>query len=40
MRNLWDAIVNWVAALFAAGTGAPHPMIATDDPFEPDDRER
>ncbi|HET8868759.1 MAG TPA: hypothetical protein VFM87_10555 [Agrococcus sp.] len=31
MRNLWNGIVNWVAALFAAYGGAPHPMVATDD---------
>lgn len=31
MRNLWNGIVNWVAALFAAHGGAPHPMVATDD---------
>jgi hypothetical protein len=30
MRNVIGAIVNWVAALFAANGGAPHPMVATD----------
>lgn len=31
MRNLWNGIVNWVAALVGAIGGAPHPMVATDD---------
>ncbi len=30
MRNPFSAIVNWVAALFASGSGAPHPIVATD----------
>ncbi|GEK79520.1 hypothetical protein [Agrococcus baldri] len=30
MRSFWNAIVNWVAALFASITGAPHPIVATD----------
>lgn len=31
MRNAWNAIVNWIAALFASSAGAPHPIVATDD---------
>ncbi|MET4099314.1 hypothetical protein ABIB37_001551 [Agrococcus sp. UYP10] len=35
MRNPFSAIVNWVAALFAAGSGAPHPIVATDRARKP-----
>ena len=41
MRNLFSAVVNWIAALFAAGSGAPHPIVATDvvdGTDEPDER--
>ncbi|GAA1425261.1 hypothetical protein [Agrococcus citreus] len=30
MRNLFNGVVNWIAALFAANGGAPHPIVATD----------
>ncbi|MGM1029817.1 MAG: hypothetical protein ACQEWM_08100 [Actinomycetota bacterium] len=30
MRNLLSAVVNGIAALFAANGGAPHPIVATD----------
>lgn len=35
MRNPFSAIVNWVAALSASGSGAPHPIVATDRPGKP-----
>lgn len=35
MRNPFNAIVNWVAALLASGSGAPHPIVATDPPGKP-----
>ncbi|WP_277603913.1 hypothetical protein [Agrococcus sp. ARC_14] len=35
MRNLFSTVVNWFAALFAANGGAPHPIVATDDPRPP-----
>ncbi|MGY3126977.1 hypothetical protein ACVWW9_000476 [Agrococcus sp. UYP33] len=35
MRNPFSAIVNWIAALFAAGSGAPHPIVATDRARKP-----
>lgn len=35
MRNLLSAVVNWVAALFASGSGAPHPIAATDTADRP-----
>lgn len=34
MRNLWNAVVNWVAALVAASAGTPHPIVGTDDTGE------
>lgn len=39
MRNVWNGIVNWIVALLAASTGAPHPMIATDGPSDLSDPE-
>lgn len=30
MRTLVSTVVNWIAALFAATGGAPHPIVATD----------
>ena len=42
MRNLFSIVVNWVAALFASGSGAPHPIVSTDMPGpegdEPEDQ--
>ncbi|ERG64814.1 hypothetical protein L332_10195 [Agrococcus pavilionensis RW1] len=38
MRNAWNAVVNWIAALFASSAGAPHPMVATDDPRAAEER--
>lgn len=38
MRNAWNAVVNWIAALFASSAGAPHPMVATDDIGPSDER--
>ena len=35
MRNLWNGVVNWIAALLASSAGAPHPMVATDDTGAP-----
>lgn len=35
MRNIFSAIVNWVAALFAFSVNAPHPIVSTDDPSTP-----
>lgn len=32
MRNLFSAVINWIAALFALGSGAPHPVVSTDLP--------
>ncbi|ROR65002.1 hypothetical protein [Agrococcus jenensis] len=35
MRNPFSAIVNWVAALLASGSGAPHPIVSTDRARKP-----
>ncbi len=39
MRNLFSALVNGIAALFAANGGAAHPIVATD-PVRPRRRSR
>ncbi|WP_281168359.1 hypothetical protein [Agrococcus lahaulensis] len=38
MRNAWNAVVNWIAALFASSAGAPHPIVSTDDTGSADER--
>lgn len=35
MRNLFSAVVNWIAGLFASGSGAPHAIVATDTAGRP-----
>lgn len=38
VRNAWNAVVNWIAALFASSAGAPHPIVSTDDTGSADER--
>jgi hypothetical protein len=37
VRNAWNAVVNWMAALLASSAGAPHPIVATDGDGGADD---
>ncbi|MDR7235161.1 hypothetical protein J2X49_002341 [Agrococcus sp. BE272] len=39
MRNLFESLVNWFAALAASFGSAPHPIVATV-PIRPQQRRR